>query len=157
MAGNKEIGQLPAADALTGDEIFELVQLGNSRKATTQQFADLTTNQVDMMMFLPSVPENTDGVLVRLYFARAVTFAVDLGTASIAKAIVASTGTATFTLSKNGSPIGTVVFTASASGVITVAGGVSFAAGDYLDVIAPVSPDATLASISFTFSGSKLA
>jgi hypothetical protein len=62
-----------------------------------------------------------------------------------------STGTATWTLEKNGSSIGTIVFSAStAAGVFTGISSTNFVAGDLIQLIAPSSPDATLANVAFT-------
>jgi hypothetical protein len=71
-------------------------------------------------------------------------------TGSVGKAGVASTGTATFTVTKNGTQIGTVVFTSSATATFTGTA-TSFAAGDVLAVTAPSSQDATLANVAITF------
>lgn len=67
---------------------------------------------------------------------------------------VAATGTATFSLQKNGSQFGTMSW--SAAGTVpafAVASDAVFAAGDILTVVAPGSPDATLADIAFTLVG----
>jgi hypothetical protein len=62
---------------------------------------------------------------------------------------VPATASATFILKKNGSDVGTVVFTgAGNTGAFTVASDVSLVAGDILSVIAPVIPDTTLADLS---------
>jgi hypothetical protein len=71
-------------------------------------------------------------------------------------AATASTGTATFTILRNGASIGTVTFTSSATGVATFASDVSFANGDVILITAPGSQDATLADISFNFTGPLL-
>ena len=74
---------------------------------------------------------------------------------SIASAGTASTGTQVLTIAKNGSSIGTVTFTASATGVIAGAGA-TFAVDDILTVTAGATPDATLANVSLTLKGIKL-
>lgn len=62
-----------------------------------------------------------------------------------------STGAATFVIAKNGTQVGTIVFSAgNASGVVTVDSAVLFAVGDKLTVTAPASVDATLADVDFT-------
>jgi hypothetical protein len=65
----------------------------------------------------------------------------------------ASTGTATFTIKKNGSSAGTLAFTTSATGVFTIGSDITLAAGDLLQFFAPGSPDATLADIGITLAG----
>lgn len=71
-----------------------------------------------------------------------------------ASAGTASTGTATFNILDNGAGIGTVVFTASATGVVSITGSPrAFTAGHVLAIQAPASPDASLADINFTLGG----
>jgi len=109
----------------------------------------------DATAFYPGVPTNSAKVL-RVPIARAVTFAGNFS-GSYGKASVASTGTATFDVQKNGSSVGTVVFTSSATATFTTSGGtsVSFAAGDVLGIVAPASADATLADIGIVLAGTR--
>jgi len=109
----------------------------------------------DATAFYPGVPTNSAKVL-RVPIARAVTFAGNFS-GSYGKASVASTGTATFDVQKNGSSIGTVVFTSSATATFTTTSGAaqSFAAGDVLSIIAPASADATLADIGIVLAGTR--
>lgn len=75
-------------------------------------------------------------------------------TGSRAVAGTAATASTTFTIKKNGSSIGSIVWGAAATvATFTFASAVSFAAGDVLTVTAPASPDATLANIGFTLVG----
>ena len=74
-------------------------------------------------------------------------------TNSQAKAKTASTGTATFDLQKNGSSVGSLTFTSSATGVFTFASPQTFAQGDLLEIIAPGTPDGTLADVAVTLRG----
>lgn len=63
------------------------------------------------------------------------------------------TATLTMTLNKNGSSIGTVVFSTSGVPTITFASAVTFAIGDVLTIVAPASADATGADIALTLNG----
>lgn len=66
----------------------------------------------------------------------------------------AATGTATFTLKKNGTSFATVVWSASGtSGSWTQSSVESFAAGDILEIDAPSTADATLANVGITLQG----
>jgi hypothetical protein len=76
---------------------------------------------------------------------------------SSAKASTSSTGTATFTINKNGSSIGTIAFAASSTGSFTFSSSQTFAAGDMLQIVAPGSQDATLANIGITLKGTLTA
>lgn len=72
-------------------------------------------------------------------------------TGSYALATVAAAASTVFTLYKNGASIGTVNFAASAtSGTFSFLTSTSFVPGDYLDMIAPATPDGTLANIGIT-------
>jgi hypothetical protein len=66
----------------------------------------------------------------------------------------AATATATFTIAKNGTAIGTMVFAAGAAGAsFTMSTATAFSAGDVLTVTAPSPADATLANLAWTLSG----
>jgi hypothetical protein len=71
----------------------------------------------------------------------------------------AATGSAVFTLLKNGASIGTATLPAAATGrgvaTFSFASAVSFAAGDSFAVQAPAVQDATLAGFFFTFAGAR--
>lgn len=84
---------------------------------------------------------------------RACTFPVDM-VGSIGRAGVAATAQTDFDLQKNGVSFGTMRFAASGtSASFIAASATSFAAGDVLSVVAPGTPDATLANIAATLLG----
>lgn len=96
-------------------------------------------------------------VLLRAIMVRDVSFP-DNFSGSQAEAEIAATAQTDFDVQKNGSSIGYFRFAAAATAATfnTTGSGVeAFAAGDILKVVAPASPDATLAHISFTFKGTK--
>lgn len=75
-------------------------------------------------------------------------------TGSYARAGTAATGSATFTLKKNGTSIGSFAFAAAGtSAAFTFASSTNFVAGDVLTVTAPSSQDGTLSDIGFTLKG----
>lgn len=79
------------------------------------------------------------------------------GSQTYAGTAAAATAGVTFTLQKNGSPIGTVAFAAAAStATFTFASPVSFAAGDRLSVLAPADLD-TIEEVSITLKGTRTA
>lgn len=96
------------------------------------------------------------GTLLRHVFEAAVTFASGL-TGSRADADTASTGEAVFSITKNGSPVGTVTFDTSDTGSFAMASQTEFQAGDVIRVIAPSPRDATLADLSITLAGDRSA
>lgn len=91
--------------------------------------------------------------LIRFNYVRAVDLAAGLAGSRVTAA-VAATATADFDVRKNGSSIGTIRF-AAAGTVATFVGisATSFVANDLLEVVAPGTPDATLADVSFTIAG----
>jgi hypothetical protein len=92
-------------------------------------------------------------VLQSYVFAASAIVSVGLsgsrGTASIY-----ATGTTTFNIQKNGANVGTMVFAPSgAAATFTMNTATLFDAGDVLTVIAPATPDATLANLAWTIMG----
>ena len=92
-------------------------------------------------------------VIERYIFATAVTFPAALSGSS-GSAGAAATASATFTIAKNGTAIGTMVFAAGAAAAsFTMSGATAFSAGDVLTITAPATPDATLANLAWTLAG----
>lgn len=108
----------------------------------------------DMAMFAPGVLANSQK-LTRVNMARAVTFPSGL-TGSYATAGVAATASTTFTITRNGTSIGSINFAASATtGTFTFSSAVTTAAGDIIQVTGPSTADATLADVSITLVGTR--
>lgn len=96
-------------------------------------------------------------VLLRYPFPRSVTFPVDMA-GSYGVAATAPSSSASFSLRKNGVEFGTMVFGGGSpltEAAFTAASGATFAAGDVLTIVAPASPDATLADIGFSLAGTR--
>jgi hypothetical protein len=92
-------------------------------------------------------------VIERYIFATPVTFPVGLA-GSYGTAGTAASATASFAIQKNGSAVGTMAFAASAtSASFTMGTPTSFAGGDVLTIVAPGAPDATLANLAWTLTG----
>jgi hypothetical protein len=92
-------------------------------------------------------------VIERYIFATPVTFPAGLG-GSYGTAGTAATSTATFSIAKNGTAIGTMVFAiGAATPSFTMTTATTFIAGDVLTIIAPATADPTLASLAWTLSG----
>jgi hypothetical protein len=69
-------------------------------------------------------------------------------------ATTAATATTTFNIQKNNTTIGTMAFAASATtATFAMSSAAAFAAGDVIAVIAPATPDLTLADLAWTFMG----
>ena len=100
-------------------------------------------------------PPTANLVVQRYVFAVTVMFAAGL-TGSQGTAGVAATAATTYSIRKNGSNTGTMAFAAGATtATFTMASATTFMAGDVLTIVAPASPDATLANLAWTLVGSQ--
>jgi hypothetical protein len=91
-----------------------------------------------------------------LTYPRVVTFAANFA-GSVGTVRVNPTATATYTVKKNGSAIGTIVVSTAGVVTFTTTGGAAqaFAVGDRMTVEAPSPQDGTLADAAFTLAGTK--
>lgn len=104
--------------------------------------------------FYPGLSSNND-ILSFIVFMNTVEYTAGLA-GSYVKALIAATGTVTYSMRKNDIQFGTFTFSAgSAIGSFTMASDTLFNAGDTLKVVAPASADATLAGISLNLKGTK--
>jgi hypothetical protein len=95
-------------------------------------------------------------VVQRYVFAGTVTFPVGLA-GSQGTAGVAATSSTTYAIKKNAANIGTMVFSAAATtATFAMASATTFMSGDVLTVVAPLTPDPTLANLAWTFVGSQV-
>lgn len=95
-------------------------------------------------------------IVFRHQFVIPVSLPINL-TGSKFASTAAATAATVYTIRKNGASIGTLTWAiAGTVPAVVFAAGVSFAAGDFLDIIGPASPDATLAGITATFLGAKV-
>jgi hypothetical protein len=94
-------------------------------------------------------------ILMRFVFNRVISTAINLA-GSVASLGTAPTASAAFSLTKNGSAIGTLNFAAGAtSGTFTVAAAQNFVSGDVLAITAPGTADSTLSDLSVTLNGTR--
>ena len=92
-------------------------------------------------------------VLQSYVFAAQVTVPTGLS-GSHGSAATGATATTTFNIQKNGANVGTMVFAPSAAAAtFTMNSATLFNAGDVLTVVAPATPDATLANLAWTITG----
>ncbi len=92
-------------------------------------------------------------VLQSFIFAAAATVPAGLP-GSRGTAATAATTSTTFSIQKNGSNVGTIVFAPSAAtATFTMNSATLFNAGDVLSLVAPSAPDATLANLAWTIMG----
>jgi hypothetical protein len=94
-------------------------------------------------------------VMLRYKFPRAVAYPAGL-TDSQGVAGTAATAQTDFDVRKNGVSVGTMRFAAAGTSATFIAASPqTYAAGDVLTVVAPASPDATLAGVSFVLAGAR--
>ena len=105
-----------------------------------------------LQAFFPGVPGAS--VPVALWVAAAPFAQPASLTGSQMAAATAATSTTTFGITKNGGSIGSVSIASGGFVTWTFASAVSFAAGDVLAILAPVSPDLTLGNLAFGLLGS---
>ncbi len=107
----------------------------------------------DICTFYPGVPGNSQ-LILRWQSPRSVTIVAG-ATNSQASSRVAATGSTTFTIAINGTPVGTIVWSASGTaGAFTVASQLNIVIGDVLTITGPALSDATIADIAITLAGS---
>jgi hypothetical protein len=92
-------------------------------------------------------------VVQRYIFAGTVTFPAGLaGSYGIGQ--TAATNSTSYSIQRNGTPVGTMNFAAAATvATFTMASATAFSAGDLLTVVAPASPDPSLAGLAWTLVG----
>lgn len=98
-------------------------------------------------------------VILLLPFTRSVTFPANLSGSQLV-ATVAATAATVFTVNKNGGAVGTVTVAAGATAAtFATTGGAAFslAPGDVLEIVAPATPDSTLANLSLLLAGTRTA
>jgi hypothetical protein len=98
---------------------------------------------------------DANAVCLRYKFPREVTFAAGLSPSQGIANVVATSDT-DFDIQQDGVSVGTMTFAAAAtSATFAMTSETVFSAGDVLTVVAPASPDATLADISFVLAGTR--
>lgn len=173
---NEKISQLPAGAPAVGTDLLIIARSGTSLSLQVSDVAAAAlgptgptgptgtlgptgptgapgTQPFDLGFYFEGTLTNAEAV-ARYVFNRSVSFVANL-TGSHASADTASTGTVSFTLKQNGSSVGTVTFTASATGTFTFASPVTFVSGDVLQIVAPATADSTLANVAINLAGTR--
>ncbi len=162
---DQAIGRFPYPSTLIGQTIYLKFPSANIVGGGAQSLASIpaytyTVTGSGMASVTTTVSGSYTGsatanlVIQRYVFAQTVIFPAGL-IGSQGTAGVAATATTTYRMSKNGTTAGTMVFAAGATtATFTMGSSTTFVAGDILTVVAPASPDVTLANLAWTFVGS---
>jgi hypothetical protein len=112
------------------------------------------TNQVILSLFAGGTAGASE-LLFQHKFTIATTFAAGL-TGSQGVAVAAATASTVFSINKNGTQVATATFAAAGTvPTFAAASSMAFAIGDVLAIIAPATPDTTLANISLSILGTR--
>jgi Protein of unknown function (DUF2793) len=106
---------------------------------------------IELSLFTGGLPTASE-TLSRHEFTTATSFPDSLF-GSHGSSGIAATASTVLSIQKNGIQFGTATWSAAGTEPAFVATATAFAASDILSVVAPVTPDATLADISLTFIG----
>lgn len=149
--------------AVTAGDWFELmVYLGTSGEVRgldrtwlaieVVETSDAAEPPADISGFSPDAPA-AGAVIWQAPAARRTLLKTDLA-GSRASAAIAASAAAVFELRRNGTVLGTMTFAAgAATATFAAAGESTLEPGDMLAIVAPASPDPTLAGIGFTLAG----
>lgn len=109
----------------------------------------------DVGFFTPGALTATQKMMIFI-FTRTVNFAGNWAGSKFRNG-TNPTATAVLDVQKNGSSIGSISISTSGVATFTTSAGAAqvFNAGDYISVLAPASPDASLADVSVTFQGTR--
>lgn len=141
-----DLGDVPIA--YTGAALKAL------RVNVAETAVEFVSEPFDATTFYPGIP-SASAILLRVPIARAVSFPANFA-GSYFTATANATGSTVFDVQKNGVSVGTVTIGAGGTtATFATSGGAaqSFASGDVLAIIAPGSPDATLANPAFVLAG----
>ncbi len=139
------------------EEVTNIVQIITEEDPTTGVFS----GGYDITASLQGLVPRDKKIIPGFVFVRPVDFPINFdGSKGQAKAN--ATAQTDFDIRRGAlggasSSIGTISFAAAAKiPTWTVAAAQSFVVGDYLEIIAPTTPDATLIDVSFTLKGQRL-
>lgn len=108
----------------------------------------------DIALYFPGQPEAAERLL-KLEVARSFTLPADLA-GSRGHADTAATAEAVCAILQNGVAVGSITFAAgSQDAAFALTGGLALVPGDRLELVAPATQDATLASLALTLIGTR--
>lgn len=146
--------QIALNNGFSGDEASWLLSLKGDPGIDGLDGADgVDGNTIyDIALFIGGTVKASE-VIFRLKAVREFILPASL-TGSFGTAITASTGTAIFSIKKNGTEFATLTFTSSSTGVFSAGSSTTIAVGDVLEIVGPGTQDTTLSDISMNLKGS---
>lgn len=137
-----------------GTEGMVLVAAPNTPLGMQWAIPDAYTRPFDVQAFYPGTLP-AQAVITRIPVARTVTFPLNLG-GSFATASFGATAIAYFTVRKNDVTVATVTFApGQLTGTFSSTAAFDFFPGDTLSIVAPLTPDITLADVGFAIAGAR--
>lgn len=144
-------GQIPLYTVVTG--ATTVTNYTDQRSYAPSAITGAGVGIYDVGIYVEGLSSNNEVVWE---FVSPRSWTLPLGASGAAVAGVPATGSATYTLAKNGTAIGTITWAAGATaGTISITANTSFVAGDILTMTAPASADATLANLAVTLAGTR--
>ena len=141
-------------DAYVANDVESLAQRLLDNDAVVKAQAD-KLNQVYYDLAFSLYGTILPGVLA--LFAANVAFTLPSSSPGVARAGTAPAANTTLTITKNGTQIGTVIFSASSTtGTVTISSATSVAVGDTIGISGPVTSDTALANVAITLNGSRV-
>ncbi|MBV8090356.1 MAG: phage tail protein [Alphaproteobacteria bacterium] len=163
---DQSVGRFPYPNTLVGQTIYLKFLSFNIVGGALQNLAEVlpytyTTTGAGKASVSTTVSGSFTGtataneVVQRYVFAGTAKFPVGLA-GSQGTPGVAATASTTYAIQKNGADVGSMIFAAAATtATFTMPSATTFMTGDVLTVVAPSTPDATLANLAWTFIGSS--
>lgn len=140
--------------ALAAPAVSDVLTIFDTTSTVYMNFSEynepvLERSQLSMLKSASSYTSSTptaDAVVLKHVYPAFKSFDANMNT-SKAKAGVAATSSTVFNVNKNGVNIGTLTFSAAGTTGVFAITATEFAQGDILEIVAPTTPDATLAQI----------
>jgi putative tail protein len=163
---DQSVGRFPYPSTLVGQTIFLKFLSFNIVGGAVQNLSEVpaytyTTTGSGKAAVATTVSDSFAGtstpnlVVQRYVFAGTVTFPAGLA-GSQGTAAIAATASTTYDIQKNATSVGTMMFAATATtATFAMPSATTFMTGDVLTVVAPPSPDPTLANLAWTLAGSQ--
>lgn len=160
MQGVIDMGGI-VGNSFTRFAIIDLADPINPFDAATKNYVDTISSLPDLVIpydlafFIPGNMTTTFTITGGYLATRNITIPAG-ASGSLAKCGTAPAASTTYSLNRNGSSVGTIVFT-STVGIITIASNINLVAGDEFTIVTPGTVDASIANVFITLVGTAVA